>query len=249
MDQIPEQIGVFIYDRIETADLKAVKTMRQFLTLFVAQLQAIQLHSAETVRWQKTWQNLSEKTLQDSQVSKSYVTNPMRTPQRTWVPQQHNLISDHSPTEEFEEYLRESVVEESEDTFVEHLLAMEEAQLEESFAAALSTDDPTPVTPNGCWVMLFKGSCPKKGVCRFSHDKAVLAETWKLYFQQLKQSPFNPQADLHQRGDNPPSTYNRTANNPLSMTSRLSTPTMKRGPMSGGSGKVALMSASEAQDG
>jgi hypothetical protein len=249
MDHIPDQIGVFIYDRIETADLKALKTMRQFLMLFAAQLQAIQLHSAETVRWQRTWQNLAGRTQDDSPVTRSYVTNPMKTPQRTWVPRQHNLISDQSPAEDFDEYVRESVMEETQDTFVEQLLAMEEAQLEESFAAALSTDEPTPTTPNGCWVMLFKGSCPKKGACRFSHDRAVLAETWKLYFQQLKQSPFNPQADLHQRGDNPPSTYNRAGNNPLSMTSRLSTPTIKRGPMSGGSGKVALMSASEAHDG
>jgi len=248
MDKIPEKLGIFIYDRIETAELKSLKTMRQFLVLFCAQLQAIQEHSAETIRWQKTWHNLAVGTPDDQPGVQSYVHNPMKTPQKSWMPRQHNLISDQSPTEQFDDYVRESVTEEPQDTFVEHLLAMEEAQLEESFAAALASDDPTPATPNGCWVMLFKGSCPKKGVCRFSHDRAVLVETWKLYFQQLKQSPFNPQADLHQRGDNPSSTFHRPANNPLSMTSRLSTPTMKRGPMSGGSGKVAHMSVSGSHD-
>jgi hypothetical protein len=246
MDQIPENVGIFIYDRIDTSDLKSLKTMRQFLSLFSTQLEKINQHSSVTIRWQRTWQNLAGRTPDEVQGTNAYVTNPMRTPQRTWVPRQHNLLSDHSPAEDFDEYVRESVAGESQDTFVEQLLAAEEAQLEESFAAAMVGEDSGPPVPNGCWVMLFKGSCPKRAVCRFSHDKAVLAETWKLYFQQLKQSPYNPQADLHQRAD-PPST-GRMASNPLSTASRWSTPTMKRGPMSGGSGKVAHMSVPEDQD-
>ena len=94
MDQIPARVGIFIYDRIETTDLKAMKTMmKKFLQLFSTKLEEIHQHSDKTIRWLKTWQNLGERAQDSPNESKSYVTNPMRTPQKTWVPRQHNLTS------------------------------------------------------------------------------------------------------------------------------------------------------------
>jgi hypothetical protein len=55
---------------------------------------------------------------------------------------------------------------------------------------AVSNGDKTEI-PKGCFSLAFGTPCSRERACPYSHDKTVLAATWKYYFKLLQSSPFN----------------------------------------------------------
>ena len=93
-----------------------------------------------------------------------------------------------------------------------------------------STNTTTQNAPNGCWIFLWTGNCPRRHLCKYNHDSTSMAALWEWMFGKLKKSPFSrdnlKKRDPQQSNPNTSGMQHRKApNTPQRSVSFLQRPT------------------------